>query len=72
VSEIVRIELGGTLIDAELVTQSLRSRGIKVELIRNEHPETGGFFALGSSALLVFADDEAQVRALLEEHRSRD
>lgn len=38
---------------------------MNVQLLRNEHPETGGTFALGSSALLVSAADEADLRELL-------
>jgi hypothetical protein len=70
VSEVIRIELGNSLLDAELIAQSLRSRGFRVELVRNEHPETGGFFALGNSALLVFAEDEPEIRTWLEEHQA--
>src|SRR4030095_8700703 len=70
VSEVIRIELGNSLLDAELIVQSLRSHGFRGELVRNEHPETGGFFALGNSALLVLAEDKPEIRAWLEEHQA--
>jgi hypothetical protein len=69
-SEVVRIELGNSLFDAEVIAGALEAEGYRVELVRNEHPETGGFFALGNSALLAFADDEPAIRAWLEEHGS--
>ncbi|MDZ7732680.1 MAG: thiamine pyrophosphate-dependent enzyme [Acidimicrobiia bacterium] len=66
--EIVRIELGGFIMEAEVIAAALEERGIHVEVIRNEHPETGAVFALGSCALLVRDEDEAEVRQYLAEH----
>lgn len=64
-TEVVRIELGSSIIEGELIAAQARSDGLEVELLRNEHPETGSFFALGNCALLVAADDEAAARELV-------
>ena len=67
-SDIVRIELGGSILEGELIAQQAAAAGLRVELIRNEHPETGAAFALGSCALLVAAEHETELRELLAEH----
>lgn len=64
-ADVVRIELGSSILEGEQIVQQARADGLQVELLRNEHPETGAFFALGNCALLVTADDEAAVRALV-------
>ncbi|MDY7105571.1 MAG: hypothetical protein S0880_30670 [Actinomycetota bacterium] len=66
-SDIVRIDLGASIFEAEILVRSLESDGFTVQLLRNEHPETGGVLALGSSALLVRAAEEEQVRARIAE-----
>ena len=66
-TDVVRIELGGSIFQAELIHQKAVSEGLRVELLRNEHPETGGSFALGQCALLVHADDEPTVREILDD-----
>jgi hypothetical protein len=68
VSDIVRIELGASILEGELIAQQAVAAGLRVELIRNQHPETGAAFALGSCALLVAAEHEAELRELLAEH----
>ena len=50
-----------------MIVQAATAAGIKVQLLRNEHPETGASFALGNCALLVSADDEDDLRRLLAE-----
>jgi hypothetical protein len=68
VSDVIRIELGVSILEGELIGQEAKAAGLRVELLRNEHPETGAAFALGTTALLVAGEDEADVRALLAEH----
>jgi hypothetical protein len=68
VSDIIRIELGVSIVEGELIAQVAEAAGLRVQLLRNEHPETGGAFALGNCALLVAAEHEAEVRELLAEH----
>jgi hypothetical protein len=68
VSGVVRIELGVSILQGQLIEQEAKASGLRVELVRNEHPETGAAFALGTCALLVAADDEAEVRDLLSAH----
>ena len=68
VSEVVRIELGVSILQGELIAQEAEAAGLRVQLLRNEHPETGAAFVLGTSALLVAAEHEAEVRELLAEH----
>ncbi len=68
VSDVVRIELGVSILQGELIAQEAAAAGLRVELLRNEHPETGAAFALGTCALLVAAEHEAEVRELLAEH----
>ncbi len=64
-SDVVRIDLGASIIESERIAQEARAAGLRVELLRNEHPETGGNIALGNCALLVTADHEADLRDLL-------
>jgi hypothetical protein len=66
-SDVVRIELGSSILQGEMIVQAATAAGIKVQLLRNEHPETGASFALGTCALLVSADDEDDLRQLLVE-----
>lgn len=66
--DVVRIELGMSTLQGELLAREAEAAGLRVRLLRNEHPETGAIFALGTCALLVAADDEAQVRELLVEY----
>jgi hypothetical protein len=68
VSDVVRIELGVSILQAELIKQEAEAAGLRVQLLRNEHPETGAGFALGTSALLVAAEHEAKLRELLAKH----
>jgi hypothetical protein len=67
-SDVVRIELGGSILEAELIAKEAVSAGLRVELLRNEHPSTGAAFALGTCALLVSSEQEAEVRETLAEH----
>jgi hypothetical protein len=67
-SDVVRIELGRSILEGELIAQAAAAEGLQVQLIRNEHPETGATFALGTCALLVRRDQEAQLRELLADH----
>jgi len=64
-TEVVRIELGASILEAELIVGEANAVGLKVQLLRNEHPETGGLFALGNCALLVAETDESDLRELL-------
>lgn len=66
-SDVVRVELGATILEGELIAQRAIAAGLRVQLLRNEHPGTGSVFALGRCALLVSADDEAELRRLLIE-----
>ena len=68
VNDVVRIELGMSILQGELIAQEAEAAGLRVQLLRNEHPETGTAFALGTCALLVAAKHEATVRELLAEH----
>ncbi len=62
-SDIVRLELGSSIPEAELIVQTLAAGGIFVELLRNEDPGLGAATALVGCALLVGADDESTVRS---------
>jgi hypothetical protein len=64
-SDVVRIEIGSSIFEGEMIVQEAKAAGLRVELLRNEHPETGGFVALGSCALLVAAEHESELRDLL-------
>ncbi len=66
-ADVVRIELGSSLIEGERIVQEASVAGLKVELLRNSHPETGASFAIGTCAVLVSATDEADLRDLLAE-----
>jgi hypothetical protein len=68
VTDVVRIELGVSILQGELIAAEAEAAGLRVQLLRNEHPETGAAFALGTCALLVAARDEADVRELIAEH----
>ena len=64
-ADVVRIELGASILEGERIVQEANAAGLQVQLLRNEHPETGASFALGSCALLVSAADETDLRHLL-------
>jgi len=64
-ADIARIELGTSVLEGEWILQLATAAGLRVELLRNEHPETGGAFALGSCSLLVTEADEVELRDLL-------
>ena len=68
VSDVVRIELGVSILEGELIAQEVVAGGLRVELVRNEYPETGAMFALGTCALLVAAEHEAELREFLATH----
>lgn len=63
----MRIELGLSILEGEVIAHAATAAGLHVHLLRNEHPETGAAFALGTCALLVPDDEEAEVRQLLAE-----
>jgi hypothetical protein len=63
--EVVRIEIGHSILDAERIAQLATASGLQVQLLRNEHPETGSLIALGTCVLLVSRQDEADLRQLL-------
>jgi len=67
-TEVVRIDLGASILEAEVIVGQATTAGLKVQRIRNEHPETGGVFALGNCALLVTESDESDLRELLASH----
>lgn len=64
-SDVVQIELGTSILEGELIVQTAVERGLRVQLLRNEHPETGGFFSLGGCSMLVHRDDEIALREIL-------
>lgn len=64
-SDIVRIEIGSSILEGELIIQEATAAGLRAQLVRNEHPETGSFVALGGCALLVAAEHEGALRDLL-------
>ncbi len=64
-SDVVRIEIGSSIFEGELIVQQAQAAGLRAELVRNEHPETGGFVSLGSCALLVASEHESELRELL-------
>ncbi len=66
-TDVVRVELGASILQGEIIVQTATAAGLHVQLLRNEHPETGASFALGTCALLVSADDEADLREMLAE-----
>jgi len=66
-AEITRIQLGESLVEAELIAARAREAGISVELLRNEDPEIGNSQALGFASLLVRGEDEADLRRFLAE-----
>lgn len=53
------------MFEGEQIVQMAQVAGLKVQLLRGEHPETGGSFALGNCAVLVSAQDESDLRDLL-------
>ena len=64
-TEVVRVELGSSILEGERIVQEALAAGLKVQLLRGEHPETGGSFALGTCSLLVSAESETDLRDLL-------
>ncbi len=68
VSDDVRIGLGISILQGEQIAQEAAAAGLRVQLLRNEYPETGAAAALGMCALLVGADHESDMRRLLAAH----
>lgn len=68
VSDVVRIELGVSILQDELIAREAAAVGLRVQLLRNGHPEMGAGFALATCALLVAADHEVEVRQLIATH----
>ncbi len=66
-ADVVRIELGTSILEADLIVQEATAAGLNVQLLRNDNPETGASFALGSCAVLVAGTDESDMRKLLAE-----
>lgn len=64
-NDVVRIELGASILQGQRIVDELTSAGLRVQLLGNEHPGTGALFALGTCALLVLSEQEAEVRELL-------
>lgn len=64
-SDVVRVEIGSSILEGELIIQEAKAAGLRAELVRNEHPETGGLVALGSCAILVAEEHEADLRAVI-------
>lgn len=64
--DVTQIALGGSIIEAQVIEQRLKAQGFTVSLLKHEHPETGSFSALGTTALLVLRDEEQAVRAELQ------
>lgn len=67
-SGVVRVEIGWSVLEGERIAQEAAAAGLRVRLLRNQHPETGAFYALGSCALLISEDDEDDLRRLLAEY----
>ncbi len=65
--DVARLELGPSILQAELIVLALAEEGITVELLHNAHPGTGAAMTLVGCALLVRAEDEAAVRARIAE-----
>lgn len=66
-SDIVRVPLGYDLFRAGVIEAACRDAGYEVRLLRNEHPETGGWFALQPSHLLVRSDDLAEIEEIVDQ-----
>jgi hypothetical protein len=72
VSDVVRLDLGDDIFKAQLIAAACEADGSRVQLIRNEHPETGAFHALQPSYLLVAADDVARVQEIISRSDQAD
>ena len=66
--EVVRIELGASIIQARLILAEAREAGFTVELLANEDPEMGGLMAVSSCAILAKASEVPELRTLLAYH----
>lgn len=65
-AELVNIPVGYDLFRAEVMRAACADAAIKVQLVRNEHPETGSLVALQPSYLLAQAEDSERVEAIVE------
>jgi hypothetical protein len=63
--DIVSLDVGDDIFRTQVITAACRSEGLRVELVRNDHPETGGFRALQPSYLLVRAEDVPRVQEII-------
>jgi hypothetical protein len=65
-NQLVRIPVGYDLFQGEVIQAACADAGIKVRLVRNEHPVTGSLIALQPSYLLVRAEDVQRVNVIVE------
>jgi hypothetical protein len=64
-SDAVQLDLGNDIFRAEVIAAACRSEGLRVQLLRNDHPETGSFSSLQPVYLLVLADDVARAQEII-------
>ena len=66
-SDAVRLDLGDDIFRAEVIAAACRADGLRVQLLRNDNPETGGFRSLQPVYLLVLADDVERVQEIISQ-----
>ena len=64
-SDVARLDVGDDIFRAEVIMAACQSEGFRVELVRNDHPETGGFRSLQPAYLLVRAEDVPRVQEII-------
>jgi hypothetical protein len=64
-SDVVQLDLGDDIFRAQLIFAACEAEGLRVRLIRNEHPETGALHALQPSYLLVAAEDAERAMEII-------
>ena len=63
--DVVRLDVGNDIFQAQVIVAACRSEGLRVELLRNDYPETGLFHSLQPSYLLVRAEDVPRVQEII-------
>jgi hypothetical protein len=65
VSEFVRLDVGDDIFRAELIAAACEAEGLRVQLIRNEHPQTGALRSVQPAFLIVAPEDVARAQEII-------
>jgi hypothetical protein len=65
VEDVVQVDLGDDVFTAQVIAAACGAEGLRVQLVRNEHPATGPLLSVQPVYLLVAAEDVERVREII-------